>query len=68
MSRTKKDNIEEVSSVRFTSIEGLMKYTGLGRNTALKLGMDSAAKVKIGKRSIYDLRKIDAYLSEKCGN
>ena len=56
-----------MKATRFVGIEGLMKYTGLGRNTALKIGTDSGAKAKIGKRAIYDLRKIDAYICPKCG-
>ena len=67
MGRSRARNDEELTSARFVGIEGLMKYTGLGRNTALKIGTDSGAKAKIGKRAIYDLRKIDAYIGSKCG-
>ncbi len=59
-------NNATVTSARYTGIDGLMQYTGLGRNRALDVGRESGAKIKIGKRSIYDLRKVDAYLSEKC--
>ena len=67
MGRARMKREDDLTSVRFVDIEGLMKYTGLGRNTALKIGIDSGAKAKIGKRAIYDLRKIDAYIGTMCG-
>ncbi len=67
MGRARMKREDDLTSVRFVDIEGLMKYTGLGRNTALKIGIDSGAKAKIGKRAIYDLRKIDAYIGAMCG-
>ena len=67
MGRTRRQYEDDITSARFVGIEGLMKYTGLGRNTALKIGTDSGAKAKIGKRAIYDLRKIDAYIGTMCG-
>lgn len=67
MGRARMKREDDLTSVRFVDIEGLMKYTGLGRNTALKIGTDSGAKAKIGKRAIYDLRKIDAYIGTMCG-
>lgn len=45
-------------------IKELMTYTSLGRNSALKLGADSKARVRIGKRVLYDRRKIDQYINE----
>ncbi len=51
------------TSVRYVGIGDLMQYTGLGRNRALLLGNESGAKIKVGKRAIYDLRKVDEYLS-----
>jgi hypothetical protein len=67
MGRIRRQYEDDLKSARFVGIEGLMKYTGLGRNTALKIGTDSGAKAKIGKRAIYDLRKIDAYIGTMCG-
>ena len=67
MGRTREKHDDDLKATRFVGIEGLMKYTGLGRNTALKIGIDSGAKAKIGKRAIYDLRKIDAYIGTMCG-
>ena len=47
---------------RLLGIKELMSYTSLGRNSAMQLGMDSGAKVKIGGRVLYDRKKIDSYI------
>jgi len=45
----------------------LRTYTNLGRNNAMKLGEEIGAKVKIGKRILWDRVKIDQYLNELTG-
>lgn len=47
---------------RYTDVNGLQTYLCVGRNKAMQIGIDSGAKKKLGKRVIYDLRKIDAYM------
>lgn len=47
---------------RLMDTEELRAYTNLGRNNAMKLGENARARVKIGKRILYDRRKIDDYL------
>ena len=47
---------------RFVSMDELRQYTGLGRVSATKIGRDSGAIIKIGRRVVYDLKKIDEYL------
>lgn len=42
-------------------------YTNLGRNNAMKLGEEIGAKVKIGKRVLWDRVKIDRYFNELTG-
>lgn len=49
---------------RLLSTADLMAYTGLGRNGAIAFGEKSGAKRKIGKRSLYDRKRIDAYIDE----
>ena len=44
--------------------EELMSYTGLGRNNAMKLGEEIGSKVRVGKRVLWDRKKIDKYLDE----
>lgn len=52
---------------RLMDTEELRAYTNLGRNNAMKLGEEIGAKVKIGKRVLWDRRKIDQYLDELTG-
>lgn len=52
---------------RLMDTEELRAYTNLGRNNAMKLGEEIGAKVKIGKRVLWDRVKIDQYLNELTG-
>lgn len=52
---------------RLMDTEELRAYTNLGRNNAMKLGTGIGAKVKIGKRVLWDKVKIDQYLNELTG-
>ena len=57
----------ENSITRLMDTEELRAYTNLGRNNAMKLGEEIGAKVKIGKRVLWDKVKIDNYLNELTG-
>lgn len=52
---------------RLMDTEELRAYTNLGRNNAMKLGEEIGAKVKIGKRILWDKVKIDQYLNDLTG-
>lgn len=52
----------DTSGSPYREIKGLMEYLCCGRNKAMQIGIESGAKKKIGRRVIYDLRKIDAYM------
>lgn len=52
---------------RLMDTEELRAYTNLGRNSAMKLGEESGARVKIGKRVLWDKVKIDQHLNELTG-
>ncbi len=52
---------------RLMDTEELRAYTNLGRNNAMKLGEEIGAKVKVGKRVLWDRVKIDQYLNELTG-
>ena len=56
-----------VGESRLMDTEELRAYTNLGRNNAMKLGEEIGAKVKIGKRVLWDKVKIDNYLNELTG-
>ena len=52
---------------RLIDTEELKSYTGLGRNNAMKLGEEIGAKVKIGRRVLWDRVKVDQYLDSLTG-
>lgn len=52
---------------RLLDTEELRAYTNLGRNNAMKWGEEIGAKIKIGKRVLWDKVKIDQYLNELTG-
>ncbi|KMW21585.1 hypothetical protein [Enterocloster citroniae] len=52
---------------RLMDTEELRAYTNLGRNNAMKLGEEIGAKVKIGKRVLWDKVKIDQYINDLTG-
>lgn len=52
---------------RLMDTDELRAYMNLGRNNAMKLGEEIGAKVKVGKRVLWDRVKIDQYLNELTG-
>lgn len=52
---------------RLMDTEELRAYTSLGRNNAMKLGDEIGARVQVGKRVLWDKRKIDAHLDMLTG-
>lgn len=49
---------------RMLDIQELQEYVSLGRNNAMKLGADAGARVKIGRRVLFDRKKVDEYLNK----
>ena len=43
-------------------ISELMRTTSTGKNTAMKIGEESGAKIKYGKRVLYVRKKIEEYI------
>lgn len=56
-----------VGESRLMDTEELRAYTNLGRNNAMKLGEEIGAKVQIGRRVLWDSRKIDEYFNSLTG-
>lgn len=52
---------------RLVGIKEFMIFTGLGRNRAMEFGARIGCKVKIGGRSLYDLKKAGHYLDVLSG-
>lgn len=59
--------MEKKEKARLLDTEELRTYVCLGRNNAMKLGVDSGAKIKIGRRVLWDRTKIDRYLNSLTG-
>lgn len=52
---------------RLMDTNELRAYTSLGRTMATNLGNKAGAKVKMGRRVLWDKTKIDQYLNELTG-
>ena len=46
--------------------EALQGLTGCGRDSAVRIGMEAEAKVKIGRRVLWNVEKVKAYLNQIC--
>ena len=62
-----RNNIQAKGESRLMDTNELRAYTNLGRNMATKLGIEAGAKIKMGKRVLWDKIKIDQYLNELTG-
>ena len=47
----------------YVGVDELKKMLSVGRNTALKIGIDANAKIKVGRRTLYNVEKIKDYMS-----
>lgn len=52
------------TSKRLFTVRELMEYTTLGRNRAIDFGEKYGARVKIGRRVMYDRARIDAAIDD----
>lgn len=48
--------------VPFPNTNQLQKYFGLGRASCVRIGEQAHAKITIGRRVIWDMKKIEKYL------
>jgi len=63
---TERTNVSQVMDYgRLLGLPELMLYTSLGRNSAMELGKSANAIVRMGKRVLYDRRKIDKWIDEQ---
>lgn len=52
-----------------TDIKGLQKMTGLSKNSAMQLGIDAGAVVRLGiRRTLYNVQKVQDYINSKTVN
>lgn len=47
-------------------ITELMEYLSVGRQSADKVGKEAGAIIRIGRRKLFNVKKIQAYLDSKC--
>ena len=48
--------------------EDLALMLGCGKSTAVKVGEKAGAKLKIGKRVLWSIPRVELYLETICGN
>lgn len=54
-----RENISIKGESRLMDTTELRAYTNLGKNMATKLGIEAGAKIKVGRRTLWDKIKID---------
>lgn len=60
-----KTNVKENNKKITVDIIGLQNMLSVGKNTANKIGEEAGAVVRLGKRKIYIVSKIEAYINGK---
>lgn len=67
MRQTRKFRDVEPSEKKLVDAEGLQILLSAGRGTAEKIGRDANACVRVGKRVLWNVEKIQKYLNEISG-
>ena len=49
-------------------INGLQDILSVGKNTAIRIGEESGAAIKIGRRKLYSVEKINEYMKSLAGS
>ncbi len=62
MRKTQKSNLIETSEKLAVDTEELKNMLGCGRPTAVEIGSQAQARIEVGKRVLWNLRKIQKYL------
>lgn len=61
MNKTK--DFKETNSIA-VDIDKLQGMLGVGKNTADKIGKDAGAVIHVGRRKLFNVRKIQAYIDK----
>lgn len=59
--------VSDVGEARLLDTDQLRAYMGIGRNNAMKIGAEIGARVQVGRRVLWDKRKVDAYIDSLTG-
>lgn len=62
----RKDRNTKVPQRLFDTAE-LSDYLGLGRNKSVGFGDEAGARVQVGRRVLWDKRKVDLYIDSMTG-
>ena len=54
---------QEDQSVRYMGVRELCIYLSVGQSTAREIGEKAGARVKLGRRVLFDVQAIDAYMA-----
>lgn len=54
---------ENPSNAITTNIDGVREILGVGRSTALKVGKESGAMIKVGRRTLYKVDILKQYVN-----
>lgn len=57
-----KTNVIDCDNKMAVDINGLQAMLSVGRNTADEVGVKAGAVIRLGKRKLYNVKKIEAYL------
>lgn len=60
----KTNRVKSDSNSIAVDINGLQELLGVGRNTADKIGKDAGAVIHIGRRKLFNVSKVQAYLDQ----
>lgn len=60
-----KTSITEPNNKITVDINGLQNMLSVGKNTAYKIGEEAGAVVRLGKRKLYVVSKIEEYINGK---
>jgi len=60
-----KTNLKENDTKITVDINGLQNMLSVGKNTAYKIGEEAGAVVRLGKRKLYIVSKVESYISRK---
>lgn len=44
------------------SVKEVMKLFGVGKNIAYKIGKEAGAEVRVGRRLLFNVKKLEAYI------
>lgn len=59
-----KTNIIEADNKIAVDINGLQAMLSVGKNTAAEIGEKAGAVIRIGRRKLYNVRKIELYVEQ----